>query len=644
MKNKPTSSFTINKQIVYKLFTYMLLAIPFQVFENILAQSMQDLQRMRAEYEKFQRESRNLDSQTGVDNTLDSDTQSPKLGVIELSSQKYDKVMHFGYDFLNRSDSLLLWDNLPAVANYLLGPGDQLVITLWGATQLRKVYKITRDGKIYDDKVGLLNLSGKTIEEAQAYLKSQFSRTYSTLKGKNATTYIDVSLGDLKSINVKFVGEVKYPGIYPIHPFSSLITGIMQAGGIDTTGSLRSIKINRNNKLLEEVDLYQFFINGTFDKNIQLRDQDVIIVPARKSIIKIDSAVTNPGIYESLAGETIFDLIEFAGGKTFDASETIILKSLLPLELRTPGYNYETKYINYSESKNVKINTGDHITVLRLMNQVQQIEIIGQIKNPGKYFFTKNMKLSDLFELSSGFNDSTFWNSVYQYQGEIIRRNPLDKYDEIIQFDLSEIKDKTKDFDLQNLDRVIIHANLNFFEKDNVVIEGEVNIPGSYPLNKDNESLLSIVNRAGGFTNSSYIEGIEIYRDSLRVAWKNLSISLMPGDSIFVKQKPGVVFVTGEVYNPSLIEFKSKKSLKYYLNSVGGLTKQGDKKDVIVIYPNGEVVPRKRFNNPDIIDGCTIIVNTKEIKEPFNPTQFANTALSLVSSLVTIAVLSQQIN
>ena len=231
---------------------------------------------------------------------------------------------------------------------------------------------------------------------------------------------------------------------------------------------------------------------------------------------------------------------------------------MLPLELRTPGYNYESKYINYSESKNIKINSGDHIVIPRLMNQVQQVEIIGQIKNPGKYPFTKNMKLSELFEISSGFNDSTFWNSVYQYQGEIIRRNPKDKYDEIIQFNLSEIKEKTKDFNLQNLDRVIIHANLNFFEKDNIVIEGEVNIPGSYPLNMDNESLLSIINRAGGFTNSSYIDGIEIYRDSLRVAWKNLSISLVPGDSIFVKQKPGVVFVTGEVYNPSLIEFKSK--------------------------------------------------------------------------------------
>ena len=644
MKKLSKNSFTENKQIVYKLFIYLSLTILSINFDTILAQSIQDLQRIRAEYERFQRESRNLDSQPKVDNLSNSDSQSPKLGVIKLSNPTYKEIKHFGYDFLNRTDSLLFWDNLPAVGNYLLGPGDQLIITLWGATQLRRVYKITRDGKIYDDKVGLLNLSGKTIEEAQVYLKSQFARIYSTLIGKNPTTYFDISLGDLKSINVNFVGEVKYPGIYPIHPFSSLITGIMQVGGIDTTGSLRSILINRNNKLLKEVDLYQFFLNGTFDKNIQLRDQDVIIVPARKSIIKIDSAVTNPGIYESLAGETIFDLIKFAGGRTFDASESIILKSLLPLELRAPGYNYESKYINYSESKNIKINSGDHIVVPRLMTQVQQVEIIGQIKNPGKYPFTKNMKLSELFEISSGFNDSTFWNSVYQYQGEIIRRNPKDKYDEIIQFNLSEIKERTKDFNLQNLDRVIIHANLNFFEKDNIVIEGEVNIPGSYPLNRDNESLLSIINRAGGFTNSSYIDGIEIYRDSLRVAWKNLSISLVPGDSIFVKQKPGVVFVTGEVYNPSLIEFKSKKSLKYYLNSVGGLTKQGDIKDIIVIYPNGEVVPRRRFNNPDIIDGCTIIVNAKEIKEPFNPTQFANTALSLVSSLVTIAVLSQQIN
>ena len=136
-----------------------------------------------------------------------------------------------------------LSENLPIPSNYILGPGDELVISLWGQTQLRESYTISREGKIYDEKVGLLNLNGRTIEQARAYLKNQFGRVYSTLNGKNPSAYIDVSLGDLRSINVNFVGNLNYPGIYPIHPFSTVITGLIQAGGIDTLGSLRNIEI-----------------------------------------------------------------------------------------------------------------------------------------------------------------------------------------------------------------------------------------------------------------------------------------------------------------------------------------------------------------------------------------------------------------
>ena len=202
--------------------------------------------------------------------------------------------------------------------------------------------------------------------------------------------------------------------------------------------------------------------------------------------------------------------------------------------------------------------------------------------------------------------------------------------------------DGKADIFLQNLDKVVIHANSNYFEKENVQILGEVKIPGDYPLLQNGESLQSFVNRAGGFTDKSFDDGIEIYRGSLRVAWKNMNLPLMAGDRVVVKEKPGTVFVTGEVYNPGLVEFDSRNSLRNYIDLAGGPTKDGDKNDVIVIYANGEVKPKKRFSSPKIKDGAIIIVNQREPTEPFDPTEFANTTLSLLSSLVTIIVISKQ--
>ena len=147
-------------------------------------------------------------------------------------------------------------------------------------------------------------------------MKDQYGRIYATLKGKKATTFMDVSLGELRSINVNFVGQVKYPGVYPIHPFSTVITGLIQAGGVDTTGSLRAIQIKRDGSTESTVDLYNYFINGEISSNIQLRDQDIVVIPVRKSTVEVDSAIVNPGIYEGVAGESVFDLIQYAGGLT----------------------------------------------------------------------------------------------------------------------------------------------------------------------------------------------------------------------------------------------------------------------------------------------------------------------------------------
>ena len=232
------------KHIVYTLFVS--LVIPTG------AQTAQDLQRAKSEYEKLR--SQQSQDQSGVKQleNVSPITGLPREAAITPYSLPYYEskelakkdLQHFGYDFFTQRDTVSFWENLPTPASYLLGPGDELIISLWGATQLREKFTITREGNIYDSKVGLLNLTGKTIAEARNYLNEQFGRVYSTLKGNNRTTFMDVSLGELRSINVNFVGQVNYPGVYPIHPFSTVITGLIQAGGVDTLGSLRKILIS----------------------------------------------------------------------------------------------------------------------------------------------------------------------------------------------------------------------------------------------------------------------------------------------------------------------------------------------------------------------------------------------------------------
>ena len=658
---------------------------------------MQDLQKMKDDYEKFKKGQISPIVPTVPQPGSNLETGLPKeveivpYGFNRLYTDSIDVgLKYFGYDFFTRRDTVSFYENLPAQAKYQLGAGDELVISLWGQTQIRQEYIISRDGKIYDEKVGLLNLSGKSIEQAKEYLSKQFGRIYATLDGQNPSTFIDVSLGGLRSINVNFVGEVKYPGVYPVHPFSTLITGLIQAGGVDTTGSLRSLQIIRDGKIQSTLDLYDYLLKGKLPENIQLRDQDVVLVPVRLYTVTIDSFVWRPGIYESKSNETIAQLIEYSGGLRPNASTEIGLERIIPISKRdTSKLIIENYYINYKNSELYLAQDGDKLTVHSIAESIRKVEIIGQVKRPGEYYYYEGMKLIDLIELGGGFNDTTFWKSVYHNTGELVRRNPETRYETVIEVNLNNIYNDSNNSNesnikLNNLDRFIVHANLNFFEKEYVQILGEVNIPGSYPLVADNETLESLLARAGSFTPKAQKNGVSIYRDKkyfkiidtqdpmlnndqdttryslnlinglnginndarekIRVAWSNNNITLMPGDSIVVKEITGTVNIAGDVYNPGLVEYQPGKRLKYYLNSAGGVNNLGSKRSVIVVYANGLIKPRKWYMDPKIEDGSTIIVNRKRDLAPLNITEFATSWTSIITSMITALILSKQIS
>tara|TARA_Y100000590_G_C15726319_1_gene1015376 strand:- start:1528 stop:3477 length:1950 start_codon:yes stop_codon:yes gene_type:complete len=643
------------------------------------SQNMQDLQKLKSQYEKFESEKNQLDIQNSPDQSFDKPLGIPvDENMVPYAPPSFDISLdtisnYFGYNFFTLRDTIPFWDNLPPPANYILGPGDEIIISLWGETELRQEYAVSRDGNIYVEKVGLLNIMGKSIEDARKYLLDQFGRIYSTLKGPMPSTYMDISLGQLRSININIVGEVNYPGLYPVHPFSTPITSLIQAGGVKTTGSLRKIEVKRNNTIISKIDLYDYLINGNLPNDIQLRDQDVIIVPIRASTVTIDSSILRPGIYEAMENETVYQMIDYAGGTTWDASHTIGLKRFIPFNNRKfHDVSTENYYIDYRDSKKISIQDGDIITIQKIFPTLNQVEIIGQVKNPGIYYFNSGMRLKDLIDLSGGLSDTTFWKSVFQTQGELVRRNPNSRYETIIKINLNGVinNDESQNIALQNLDRFVVHANLNFFEKENVQILGEVNIPGSYPLISDKETLASLLSRAGGLTTKALDDGISIYRNKeyfasnsllstsidmsnkefqnqedskIRVAWQNQSIALMPGDSVVVKEASMTINILGEVYNPGLIEYKDGKSLNYYVNAAGGVTDLGNKSNIIVIYANGVVSPKRWYKSPKVEDGASIIVNQKEIIEPFNVTEFATNWTSIISSVITIVILSRQV-
>ena len=174
-----------------------------------------------------------------------------------------------------------MYDNLPIPDNYQFGPGDEVIINIWGDTQLQTKDTIDRYGQLYIDKLGQLSIVGMSLSEAEVYLKKRFESVYSTLKNPDQSTFFNLSVGRLKSINVNIIGEVFSPGIHTLHPFSTISTALIQTGGINTSGSLRDIKLIRQGEEKNRLDFYNFLISGEMDKDDRLQDRDVIFVPIR---------------------------------------------------------------------------------------------------------------------------------------------------------------------------------------------------------------------------------------------------------------------------------------------------------------------------------------------------------------------------
>jgi len=626
----------------YLIFSIHIISLfPSFIFSQMTAEDMlirREVETLREQAKNNRILSESMDSEF-TEYTEYTDTLIASKYYENISEGSDDESLGFyGYNILQTFPERIIWNNQPPSGEYVLGTGDEVIIEIWGDTQLREIHTIDQYGKINIDKIGQINLSGLAFNDLQPKLISKFQSVYSSLKGPNETAYLDISIGKLKSINVTFVGESKSPGIHAIHSFSTIITGIMQTGGISTLGSLRDIQIIRNGKKVESLDIYDYLSNGNAESDMRLLDGDIVFIPIRYSTIVVKGEVMRPALYELLPRETLGDIIHFAGGLTATSQKIIRLNRLEDfVESST------THLIDFNAQESFIIKDGDTIEVYSIPSSDHKVYIFGQVKKSGSFAFdtNKETRLMDILQLAGGINDETYLQTIYTEVGEIIRNHPETNYPEIIEFNIDKLMagDINENKILQNWDIILIRQNPNFISPKKVSILGEVNVPGIYTLQKKWENLNDIIERAGGFTDQAFHGGIQLYRNNGQVAFNNFDIILLEGDSLMVPEHPGIIQVLGEVNRPGFIQYDKRKNLVKYIENAGGFTEYSDKNNITIIYANGNVNIKKRFRSLKITEGATVIVNKKEELEPFNLTEFATNIASIITSIATLFLL-----
>ena len=544
-------------------------------------------------------------------------------------------LSHFGYNLFTTRDSVSFFENMPLPSNYSLGSGDEVIVSLWGEVEKEETSVINRDGNIFLEDIGILSLAGTTLDLAKKKIKNSYSKTYSTIKGNNPTTFVDFTLGQLKGINIHILGLVKSPGVYGLHPFSDPFTALFYAGGVDTTGSLRDVQIYRDGKKIHSIDLYNIIHGGSLKKQIRLLDQDIIFIPPRKSKVTINGAVLIPGYFELTDSESAFDLLNFSGGLSSKASNIITLKRIhSPYNRKNDDLAIEFFSIPIDSLSNYAMQNGDSLAISYISDFYPTITINGWVKRPGQYPFIKGITLPELIEIGGGLNDDGWLLGSSKPSISIIKYNRTEN----LNFDYNSIIDVNKNIILSPFDEVQIIKNISKNINNYVSINGEVKSEGIYSIS--NRSIIEIINDAGGFTSNAFKQGIEVYRDTIRVGINSLSMVPLNGDSIYVPLPSGSVTILGSVNNPGPVSYEKGLAINDFINFAGGYTIYANKKDVFIIYPNGISKKKTRFFSPKVIEGSTIMVSSSQlVVEQIDVLEVSQQVASIIGSLATVALI-----
>ncbi len=478
-------------------------------------------------------------------------------------------------------------DNLATPQNYRLGPGDEVIIDIWGTSEDHLRQTISPEGSIMISQVGPVYLNGMTIADANRHVKGIFAKKYAGVT--DAETDVQVTLGQVRTIQVDIMGEVATPGTFRLSPFSSVFHALYRAGGINSIGSLRNIQVLRNGKKIAGVDIYDYLFDGKTAGNIRLQEGDIIIVPPYEQLVNIDGNVKRPMYYEIKPGETIQTVIDYAGGFTGDAYSGMVRLA------RQSATENELYNIDREEFASYRLKDGDILTVGTILDRyANRVELKGAVYRPGMFAINKELStVGQLIKKADGLTDDAYADRVLLY-----REGPELQL-EVLSLDLKAILNGTApDVKLKRNDLLVISSIKEIQDRGQLSIQGHVARPGTYPF-ADNTTLEDLILQAGGLLDGASTARVDISRRIVNPSSttpteqlsENYSISVVGGlaqgegqnfimkpyDVVIVRRSPGyvpqeMVNIGGEVlFAGNYALEKRNERLSSIISRAGGL-------------------------------------------------------------------------
>ena len=458
----------------------------------------------------------------------------------------------FGQDIFSRGQMSFEPNlNIATPDNYVLGPGDEVIVDVWGDAQTSAAYTISPEGKIFVPNVGPITLSGLTISEATRRVRGSLGAIYEGLY--DGSVQMKLSLGSIRSIQVNVMGEVGHQGTYTLPSLATLFHALHVSGGINNLGTLRSIKLYRSGKLYSEVDVYDFILNGKSDSDIALRDGDLISVLAYGKLVEISGEVKRPMFYEMRTGETVADIVKFAGGFTNEANSRVVSVT------RRQGGQYQSFTVEQKDFDKFVVEDGDVVSVAGSIDRYEnRVEIKGAVYREGFYAIDEQTRtLKQLIERADGLREDAFMSRAVLY------REKPDWTMEALSIDLEGLMaGRVKDIALRANDMLLIASVSDMQEDYTVTVFGSVSRPDTYPY-AENMTVEDLLVAAGGLLESASTANVTVTRrmkdsksmtiseqlfetftinlnDDLKVDGEGFV--LQPFDQVFVRRSP--VYIT----------------------------------------------------------------------------------------------------
>lgn len=498
----------------------------------------------------------------------------------------YNGKRVFGRDIFNKSN--LTFEpamNIATPQNYVLGPGDNVKVDIYGASQASNVYTVSPDGDITISGYGPVNVSGLTVSQAQARLRS-------TLGSRYSSSSIKMGLGQTRTITINVMGEVQAPGTYTLSAFASVFHALYMAGGVSEIGTLRNIKVYRNGRLVTSVDVYDYILNGKLTGNIRLADNDVIVVSPYDCMVEITGNVKRPMYYEMKKTESVSSLLKYAGGFTSEAYTKSIRVS------RKNGNKLSVFNVGEFDMSSFKIADGDVVSAEKILTRYENmVEVKGAVFRPGMYQLGGDITtVGTLLKSCEGVTEDAFTNRA------VMHRMKEDRTLKVISVDVKGIlAGTTPDIPLQNEDVLFIPTKAEMQNDRTLTIHGEVMYPGVYNY-ADNETLEDFIIQAGGLKETASTVKVDVSRRILdpkalttdSVIAKTFSFALKEGfvidgeqgfvlepfDEVYVRRSPGYetqqnVIVEGEVAFPGSYALSKRQTrLSDVIKFAGGPNSQ----------------------------------------------------------------------